>query len=158
MRFVDAGMGIAIACNDGFADPQQLAHRVADHYLADKLSPGSDGQDRVDEQSAETDPSSGPSAASRHLAEFTGTYFSAELDATYRFTVVGDRLLVRIGQDPPLAVVPAANDQFVIRFAEQAYSGVVTATLAFDRDASGTVSGFSLSSGTERGLVFEKQR
>jgi CubicO group peptidase (beta-lactamase class C family) len=158
MRFVDAGMGIAIACNDGFADPEQLAHRVADHYLADRFSAGSDERDRVDERTDAIGESSSPTPGSPQLAEFTGAYFSAELDATYRFAVVGDRLLVRIGQDPPLAVVPVADDRFLISFAEQAYSGVVTANLAFDRSASGIISGFSLSSGTEQGLVFEKQR
>lgn len=156
MRFVDSGLAIAIACDDGFSDPQQLAHRVADHYLADKLSAGSDEQDRVDERPGVIDESSSPTRGSQQLAEFSGAYFSAELDATYRFAVVGDRLLVRIEHESPLAVVPVADDRFIINFDEQAYSGVVTASLEFHRNTSGIITGFSLSSGPEQGLVFEK--
>ena len=157
IRFLDQDLAIAIACNDGLSDPEELAHRVADHYLAGSLSEASDEQDRVDEPPDSNDASPGPTLALDQLTEFGGTYFSAELDATYRFAVVNDSLVVRIAQESPHAVIPLGDDRFIIRFDEHAYSGVVTASLAFDRDAGGKVTGFSLSSGTERGLRFRKQ-
>ena len=91
------------------------------------------------------------------LAEFSGTFFSAELDATYRFAVDHGRLVVRIEQELPLAVTPVTDDHFMINFDEQAYSGVLTASLAFNRDGVGAISGFGLSSETERGILFEKR-
>ncbi len=41
VRFVEPGLGIAIACNADFANPGKLAQRVADYYLADRLGPES---------------------------------------------------------------------------------------------------------------------
>lgn len=58
----------------------------------------------------------------------------------------------------PLDVVPVADDEFRIRVGDQAYSGVVAASLRFHRSAGGAIAGVRLSSGTERGLVFEKLR
>lgn len=155
MRFVQPGLAIAIACNDGLSNPLQLAHRVADHYLGDELA-GKTGYEDDEEESAASGDSSGAAIPPEGLADFTGTFFSPELDALYRFAIEDDGLVLRIEQELPLRVLPVAEDDFTIRFDEQAYSGVLSASLAFDRDASGNVTGFSLSSGSERGLVFEK--
>jgi len=155
MRFVEPGLAIAIACNDGLSSPLQLAHRVADHYLAEELA-GKAGDEGGDEESGTSVAPSRPVIPPEQLAAFTGTFFSPELDALYRFAVENDGLVLRLEQEMPLRVLPAADDEFTIRFDEQAYSGVLSARVAFDRDAGGNVTGFRLSSGPERGIVFEK--
>jgi hypothetical protein len=90
------------------------------------------------------------------LAEFTGSYYAPELDATYRFAVVDGGLVVRIEQEQPLNVAPVADDQFEISFHPQGWSGPGTICLQFDRNRAGVVTGFGLSMGTEQGIVFEK--
>jgi hypothetical protein len=157
MRFVDPGLAIAIACNDGNSDPRGLALKVADHYLSDRLGPESDG----DESGAD---GQGPVAATGTLAlptprlsGFTGAFFSPELDATYRFAVVGNGLVVQIEQEPPLAVLPVGVDRFEFSFHPQGWSEPRSVSLEFNRDESGLVSGFSLSSGAERGILFAKR-
>lgn len=154
VRFEEPGVAIAIACNDGLADTLELAYRVADYFLADQLTPPGDDEGRDEDAPAEE---AWPprSLTAEQLAEFTGTFFSPELDAIYRFVAVDGRLIVRIEQEAPLEVVPTGGDRFGFRFDEQAYSGVVAASLVFRRNARGAIVGFELSSGTEQGIVFE---
>ena len=156
IRFVESGLAIAIACNDGYSNPRGLAWRVADHYLADQLAPESDDEEPGGDQKVADIAPGPPSLTSGQLAEFTGTFFSAELDATYRFAVVDGGLVVRIEQELPLEVTPVADGRFKIRFYDQAYWEPPSASLEFYRDHDGVITGFSLSSGTERDIEFEK--
>ena len=64
--------------------------------------------------------------------------------------------MVRIEQELPLEVAPVDDDRFAFSFHPQGWSGPEPASLVFERNRSGTVTGFGLSSGTERGIVFEK--
>lgn len=154
MRFVQPGVAIAIACNDGLADAPALAYRVADHFLAAELAPAG-GDDREVDSPAEELPAPVP-LAQEQLAEFTGTFFAPELDAIYRFAVIDGGLRVRIGQEAPLEVIPIGEDRFRFSFSEQAYSGVVAAILEFRRGSGGAVAGFELGSGSEQGIAFER--
>ena len=155
MRFVQSGAAIAIACNDGLADTLKLAYRVADHYLADQLAPAG-GDEARDEDAPAEEVSAPRSMTPDQLSAFTGTYFSAELDATYRLSLVDRGLILRIEQEAPLDAVPIGDDRFRFSFSDQAYSGVVAASLEFHRGAGGAIAGFELGSGAEQGIVFEK--
>ena len=157
VRFVEPGLSIAISCNADFAKPGELAQQVADHYLADQLGPEiDDTAPDADEQGADTPPEP-PSLSSVELQEFAGSFFSAELDATYRFTVVDGGLVVHIEQEAPLDVAPVAADQFEIQFHPQGWSGPESIRLEFDRNRAGAVTGFGLSSGSETDIVFERR-
>lgn len=154
MRFTEQGLAIAIACNDGNSDPQRLAWQVAELYIDEQLAPVSHDKDfRSIEPAAETLPPA-PALTSEQLAEFSGAYFSVELDATYRFTVTDDVLVLRIEQEPPLIVNPVAEDRFVMGFTDQAYWEPPNASLKFGRNSEGVVIGFELSAGTERDIEF----
>jgi len=157
-RFIEPAFSIAIACNDGSSSPRRLAEQVADYFLADQLGP------RIEPAANEEPPGSAAPASepivldTDELAGFTGIYFSEELDATYRFAVEPGGLKLRIEQEPPLEVRPMANDRFEIGFPEQAYWDQPMASMDFYRDDSGTITGFLLSSGSERDIGFEKQQ
>ena len=155
VRFVEPGLAIAISCNDGGADPGRLAEQVADHFLADALGPAAVPEEATDKRQFVTAEPRETSAS--ELAEFAGSYFSSELDAVYRFAVVNGRLEVSIEQEPPLAITPLAEDRFEIRFGEKGLSGPQLAGLEFDRNRAGAIIGFGLSSGTERGIAFDRQ-
>jgi CubicO group peptidase (beta-lactamase class C family) len=157
VRFVEPGLSIAIACNADSANPGNLAQRVADHYLTDQLGPESgDEAPGADQQVADA-ASEPPALTSDQLAEFAGVFFAPELDATYRFEVVDGGLVVRIEQEPPLEVAVVADDRFEFRFHPQGWSGPQPVSLEFDRNRTGAVTGFGLSLGSERGIVFERR-
>jgi len=157
VRFVEPGLSIAIACNTGAANPENLAQRVADHYLAGKLGPES-GEELTSEGQQVSDAASEPPAlTSDQLAEFVGAFFAPELDATSRFAVVGGGLVVRIEQEPPLEVTPVAEDRFEFSFHPHGWSEPQRVNLEFDRNRTGAVTGFGLSLDSERGIVFERR-
>ncbi len=82
VRFVEPSLSIAVSCNADYAKPGELAHRVADHYLAGQLGPESDYKSPdASEQGAGTllEP---PVLTSVELGGFSGRFFSAEHDAT----------------------------------------------------------------------------
>ena len=75
----------------------------------------------------------------------------------YNFEIAGDgHLTVRIEQQPPLPVAPVAEDAFRVEFESREWAAY-PARLEFRRNVSGAVTWLSLSSGSERGLVFERQ-
>jgi CubicO group peptidase (beta-lactamase class C family) len=159
VRFVDPGLSIAISCNAGSAKPENLAQRVADHYLTDQLGPKEGDDDPAAGQQVADAPSEPRILTDDQLAEFAGAFFAPELDATFRFAVVDGGLVVRIEQEPPLEVVLVADDQFEIRFRDPGSdsSEPQPVSLEFDRNRTGAVTGFGLSSGSERGIVFERR-
>ena len=157
VRYVDPGLSIAISCNFNSARPGDLAEQVADHFLADQLGPKVADEERgSDEQSAD-ESSTPPTLTSEQLEEFTGSFFSDELDATYRFAVVDDVLTLRIEQEPALEVTPVADDEFEVAYHPQGWGEPATISLEFDRNRAGVVTGFGLSLDTERGIVFERR-
>jgi CubicO group peptidase (beta-lactamase class C family) len=157
VRFVEPGLSIAISCNMGDVNPQDLAKQVADHYLADQLGPESDQKERSSDEQVPDAAAESPSLTPDQLAEYVGAFFSPELDATYRFSTVDSRLMVRIEQEAPLVVVPVAEDRFEISFHPQGWGGPDTISLDFDRNRAGVISGFGLSLNSERGIVFERR-
>jgi CubicO group peptidase (beta-lactamase class C family) len=152
IRFIEPGLSIAVSCNQDESRPGDMARQVADVLLADKLGPPED-EDVSDDDSQEVQPE--PVDLSRErLAAYAGEYYSPELDATYRFSMDDDKLVVRVELEPPETVSAVGDDRLEIRFRDQGMSGPAHASLVFERDASGAISGFSLSSGSENGLEF----
>ena len=82
------------------------------------------------------------------LAEFTGSYYSDEIEATYQITLQGDTLMLRRknvdGETPMLA-------QFA-----NAFSAAGTGSIRFTRDGKNRVIGFLLTTGRVRKLRFVK--
>lgn len=156
MRFPDADWSVAIACNDGNAGTLSLAQQVADHYLADRFTRVVNAAIQSDEREVDEKRPAAPALTEDQLAEYAGIFFSPELDAIYRFEVENAKLVVRIEQEPTVQVIAIAGDQFEMSFDDEAYWEPPTANISFQRNDDGTVTGFSLSSWTERGILFEK--
>jgi hypothetical protein len=87
-----------------------------------------------------------PTAA--QIAEFAGTYYSEELDATYRLAVENEKLTVRQKGQQPRALTPTTRDGFI---------GPGGGTFEFQRDAQGRVSGFLVQAGRIRGVAFARR-
>ena len=157
IRFVEPALSIAISCNMGNVNPQDLASRVAEHFLSSQLEAKSGEESIAAEEQVVEKEVTPPTLTSDQLAEYTGAFFSPELDATYRFSVVDDSLAVRIEQEPPLSVAAVAADQFEIIFQPPGWTGPGTIRLEFDRGRGGLVIGFGLSLGAEEGIIFERR-
>jgi CubicO group peptidase (beta-lactamase class C family) len=156
VRFVEPGLSIAIACNSDSARPVELARRVADDFLADQLGPGNEDEANGADRQLAGETFAPPALTAEQLAAFAGAFYAPELEATYRFTVVDAGLVLRIEQELPLPVAPLADDRFGFEFQPQGWSEPEPVSLQFTRDRGGAVAGFSLSAGSERGIVFEK--
>jgi len=82
------------------------------------------------------------------LAEYSGVYYSDELDTRYTVIVKDDRLVVRRRKFEDATLAPKAPDEFDAKNA---------ATIKFTRDSQKRVSGFELNAGRVRHLRFSKE-
>ena len=82
------------------------------------------------------------------MRDYVGTYYSAELDATYEVELETGSLLLNTpdGQSAPLRPVTPG-----------VFAGSLV-TMEFTRDAQSRVIGFSVDAGRVRGLRFERAR
>ena len=156
VRYIEPALSIAISCNLDNINPQELARQVAEHYLGDMLEPEeveeTPGAEEFDEEATEA-----PTALTAGARSgFTGAFYSYELDAIYRLTTDGQRLLLRIEQNQPSLILPVSPDRFEAGLEPGGLPGSGTMALQFERSASGDVSGFLLSSRSERDIVFER--
>ncbi len=158
VRFVEPRLSIAVSCNSGYAPTRRIVEQIADHYLADLLEPVDEEDDveAEDDEASAAEPEPFP-LTSGQMAELAGEYFSAELDATYRLAVEEDRLVVRIEQDPPVELTPRAEGELQFQFGDQALGGLRPVTLRPVRDTAGRLTGLTLDSWSERGIVFERR-
>jgi hypothetical protein len=123
-------------CPDG---PVVLAHRELDGTVK-RLTLHQNG----DRQAQRIEPFVPPVEA---LTAFAGTYYSDELDTTYRLVVEDSRLTARDRRNKPVSLDPTAQDTFAVPGAE----------VRFRRNASGTVDGFAYSSGRVMSVLFERK-
>ncbi|MBN8638187.1 MAG: serine hydrolase [Anaerolineae bacterium] len=86
------------------------------------------------------------------LAEYVGTYQSAELDTHYTVELDGERLLLAHPKHGKLALTPTVTDGFL------AASPDARADLLFTRDTTGQMSGFDLCTGRVRQQHFMRRK
>jgi CubicO group peptidase (beta-lactamase class C family) len=92
LRFPAERFAVICLCNVSNADPMSRAFRVADFFLADRLGPP-DSQQRLPRAPAETTPAAAGTMDATTLATLAGTYYSPELDVSYRFLAREGRLV-----------------------------------------------------------------
>jgi hypothetical protein len=81
------------------------------------------------------------------LAEYTGEYHSEELGTTYTLVVRDDALVATHVRHDPITLTPSAPDAFN---GDTWFFGDVK----FERDDDGSITGFRVTSGRVRGLLF----
>jgi CubicO group peptidase (beta-lactamase class C family) len=81
------------------------------------------------------------------LSAFTGRYRSLELDATYTVSLKQGIVMLQIGSNPSMELVPIANDEFDV---------ADFFTVVFDRSQDKHVSGFTLFANAARRVHFTK--
>jgi CubicO group peptidase (beta-lactamase class C family) len=145
LRFPDQHLSVATLCNLASTNPSQLARRVADVYLGDRMvaaastpAPAPQGQPAA--------PASTWAPSTTDLAAFTGSYYSPELETTYMVSVADGRLTVQ-RRRLRLALTPTTTDAFQARGVQ----------FRFTREK-GRVTGFAVDAGRTRNLRFDKAK
>jgi CubicO group peptidase (beta-lactamase class C family) len=82
------------------------------------------------------------------LAEYTGSYYSEELDTIYKLRLENDKLFVVTKTGPQRPLLPTFRDGFTL---------LAGTRFKFSRDAQGRVASFVVQAGRTRNLRFTKQ-
>jgi len=131
-------------CNAGAVNPGALARQVADLYLADQIKPA-----EAKSNNAPAAPSPRPSLTltAEQLAEYTGAYYSEELDETYRIVIEDGMLLIKARNAPRVGLVSQTRDEF----------RQLGMTFGFVRNDQRQITGFALSGGRAKGIQFVRK-
>lgn len=143
LRFPDQHLSISVFSNFAWFDAGTLSYRLADALLADEFKPEKPGAPPLPEEKKPPF-----DAKSVVLADFTGSYYSDELETRYTFDIRNDTLTSHHQRHNDFKLQPTAPDTFGME---------ILGTLVFTRDAKGKVSGFKVSNGRVRNLVFRKE-
>ena len=89
-----------------------------------------------------------PAAAAQDLSAYVGRYFSDELEAFYDIALEQDTLVLRSRRGAPIKLRHASGERFSGTFP--------IATIAFERDPTGQVTGLRAGNGRTRDVLFRK--
>jgi CubicO group peptidase (beta-lactamase class C family) len=144
VRFPEQRFTVICLCNVGAANPGALARQVADLYLADQIRP-------VEAASKRAPAASGPpkplTLTTEQLTEYTGAYYSEELDSTYRIALEDGKLSIKLRNASRGSLSSQAKDEFRL-------SG---ATFNFSRNDQRQITGFALNGGRSKGIQFVRK-
>jgi CubicO group peptidase (beta-lactamase class C family) len=130
--FPEQRFGVVVLSNFGSLNPQQMAMRIADLYLADKLSPEPPKPATAERTAVKVDASILESYAGRYLLDGRTLVV---------ITKEGDKLMGQPGNSPKAEMIPQSETTF---FVKEANSEVT-----FERDEKGNVVRFAMKSGTQ---------
>lgn len=147
VRFPDQKFSVACLCNLGTADPSRLAMQVADIYLAEQFN----GPEKSSLTLRGTPPKLPDpiTLTAEKLAEFTGTYYSEELDTNNTVILENGRLFMVDRNDVKRPLVPRTRELFTL---------LQGAQYEFTRDAQGKITGYGVNAGRIRGVRFVKSK
>ncbi len=147
--FPDQRFGLAILSNFYSINPMDMGKKISEIYLSGSMSSAPSETGRPDE-AGRIGSERTLSLSKKQLAGFSGDYWSEELETEYHILTVGNRLMIRHWRNDDVVLTPAGPDLFSGNqdWADRVY---------FLRNPSGSVSGFRISAGRVRGLVFTKR-
>jgi len=144
IRFPEQRFTAICLCNVGAANPGALARQVADIYLADQLKPAGAKSNSAPAAPA---PPQHITLTAEQLTEYTGVYYSEELDATYRIVIEDGNLFIKSRNAPRVGVVALARDEF----------RRLGSTFKFVRNDQRQITGFALNGGRSTGIKFVRK-
>jgi CubicO group peptidase (beta-lactamase class C family) len=144
IRFPEQRFTVICLCNVFAANPGALARQVADLYLADRIKPAEAGSNKAP---ATPSPPQPLTLTTEQLAEYTGAYYSEELDATYRIVIEDGKLSIKLRNASRGSLSSQAKDEFQL-------SG---STFSFVRNDQRQITGFALNGGRSKGIQFVRK-
>jgi hypothetical protein len=144
IRFPMQHVAVATLCNLGAITPSVLNRRIADLLLEPHFS-----AEPPTETVTGSSGAFGSSGVSALLKELTGSYISDELQATFRITAEGGRLMLQRDEDHEPSVLQRIDPEaFRLR----------AMTLRFVRAKGGAVEALTVDAGRVTGIRFERQK
>jgi CubicO group peptidase (beta-lactamase class C family) len=148
LHFPAERLGVVVLSNAAAFNPGAAAAAVADIFLGESGAPSPPAPPAsAPARSASGERPAAPRLDAARLAGYAGDYFSPELEAVYRVTVVGDSLVARHIRHGDIRLEPAEADVFT---GDRWFFRRV----AFTRDGGDRVDGFRVSGGRVRDLRF----
>jgi CubicO group peptidase (beta-lactamase class C family) len=142
LRFPEQRFSVIILSNLSSVVPNRLARQVADLYLVEDFK-----EEKPKPKRRAVEKPATFHISEKTLLEFPGQFHSEEIQTDFQILIEDGKLCLRRDLGPNLPMQAAGEDLFKV----QGW------TLRFIRDAENQVSGFRLSSGRVRNLLFEKQ-
>jgi len=146
MRFPDQRFSIVILANQGPFPDYKTASNIAILYLKDLFTEPLDKKQSTYRDREEEPSSRRIQLKPEQLKEYTGVYYSEELDASYRLKLEANNLIMSVGRYYTTPVECVKLDEFKWDFRN----------IVFTRDPSANISGFLLHEGPIRDLKFKK--
>ena len=143
LRFPELNFSVIILSNLDRFNPTEMAYKVTDIFLANYLGPR-----EIKTEQAQTTQESSPEIHLKpeQLEEYTGRYFSDELQVFYNFKVIDSKLWLHIFNNPPIPLRAMDKDVFESQF-----------RIKFQRGVNGEIMGFRLDAGRVKNLFFERK-
>ena len=141
LRFPDQRFSVILLSNLSSFDPSRLARQVADIYLADEFEEEKPMPPKKSTRKMET-----IVIPEGKLKEYTGKFYSGEVQAGFEIFVKEGRLEMRQKSDQGVLMVALSEDKF----------RVGGWTIQFVRSEKNEIAGFRLNSGRVKNLLFEK--
>ncbi|MGE0770441.1 MAG: serine hydrolase domain-containing protein [Cyclobacteriaceae bacterium] len=148
LRFPEQHFSVAVFSNLGSFSPGGLSFAIADAYLSDQYreEPKPEEEDRAPEPEQKKEEFD---ASQVKLAEYTGRYYSEELQTFYEFEVKNDTLVGHHQRHDDLKIWPQGPDKFS---SNRWWMGDVR----FTRNAAKKVDGMKVDAGRVRNVDFRK--
>jgi CubicO group peptidase (beta-lactamase class C family) len=145
LAFPGEQLSVVVLSNSGAADPSKLASDLAGVFIGERMTEPEPTPDVAE-------PPAGEPVAAEAQAAYVGDYESRELRSTYRIASAPDGLSIAFGEAAPMLALRSLGED------RMRAAGLADAEVRFQRDAGGTVTGFTLSSeaGRIRNLVFRR--
>jgi CubicO group peptidase (beta-lactamase class C family) len=143
LRFPDQHLSVSCLCNLARTNPSQLARRVAEIYLGDRMTPAAEASVIAAGRRSGEGVSGNWTPSVHDLTTFVGRYESPELETAYTFSVDNGKLMLHRRRSAPIALTPTAADTFMAE-------GI---TYRFTREK-GRPSGFLVDAGRTKNLRF----
>jgi hypothetical protein len=110
LRFPEQHFSVACLCNQAETNPSQLAHKVADVYLADQFK---------QPPPAHAEPSAKTiSMGDERLAQFAGLYWKKDDERTVRLLHEGGKVVLAESDEDHLELTPVADNRLFERVSE----------------------------------------
>ena len=154
IRFPEQKFSVVILSNLGSFEPDQIAMKVADVYLAGQFTDITDTASVEEDLPTKIEPVS-KRISPADLAEYAGSYYSDELDATAVLKMKDDQLSMKLGRHESFVEAIEADSFRATYMNDDAYD-LGTCQIDFRRDENGWIVGFVMQADEIRGLEFRK--
>lgn len=154
LRFPGQQFSVVILSNVSTFDPSDKARKIAALYLKKDMRSQEEFIEKhgvtsrkTAEENVPTEESAPATLTESEQIEYSGSYYSEELDCVYRILAEGNQLKIRIRYSPEIEIESSGKDEFA----------GPSINIRFVRSLQGKVTSFTADSGGVKNIIFVKQ-